>query len=217
VADASDLLPSPSRQQALLRMLVAALEDFGTETFLSGPIEGLDGGFIGEIIKPDLTDPSTAWRRPPTEPFDLVFLLAAQVVVRTPDPSRSAYDRDWRVRCLEPDQRPPFEAALQTLTTPRHSLACQLGLRATPLPRRRRSVVTEDGTRHFIDFDDLLGVERKWLPRRGLLGRVLPGLGWRCSSRRCRTPLPHWSPRCHGCGRPVKGERPLRESATTPR
>lgn len=184
-------------------------------------VRGLDGE-----LDPALTDPSTAWRQRPTSPLldlglgprrrgltalELVFLVAAQIVVRGPTAwSRRHWGYVWRVRCLDRALRPVLVEAVRTLSTPRFSLATQLGVRPAGVPRRRKMGTDWDGNLEFLDFDALLGVQRRSLPRRGLLGRVSPDVQLRCSHPLCRTPLPAWSPRCHGCGRAVKGERPLR-------
>ena len=163
-------------------------------------------------------DPSTAWRRPLDLPFDLsfltpgpprgltatelVFLIAARDVLQLPgDPPEEP---------LEARLQPLLTTATRELSTPRGSLGRQLGvLPPRPFPRRR-AFETIDGATHFLDFDALLGVERRALPQRGPLRHLLPLVRLRCSAPRCGTPLPAWSPLCDGCGRAVKGERPLR-------
>ena len=140
---------------------------------------------------------------------ELVFVLAAQVVVRHPTTwSRRGYGYYWRVRTLDRTLRPVFVAALRSFAAPRDSLAAQLGFVPFPKPRR---LLTVQGSELYTDFDDLLGVDRLLAPRRGLLAKLpgLRGVRLRCSARRCRAPLPAWSPRCVRCGRSVKGEAPL--------
>lgn len=136
---------------------------------------------------------------------DCTFLLAAQLVTR----ARSTHSIPFGdvLHGLAPALRRGFAEAVKVLSTPAGSLVAQLGLQGMPTPSRRDSVELEDGSLHFVDFDHLLGVERKLLPRRGLLRVLLPAVRLRCSA--CRTPLPGWAPVCVGCGRAVKGERPL--------
>ncbi|MCO4768601.1 MAG: hypothetical protein KDA24_01130 [Deltaproteobacteria bacterium] len=190
-------------------------------------------GLDGEIVATHAArDPSVDWRRSrdlmpgldlgrllgpsfATQPAerltatDLVFVLAAQVVVRHPTRwSRRGHGHYWRVRTLDRLLRPLFVDAVRALATPRDALAAQLGFIPMPPPRKG---LTVDGVELFPDFDHLLGVDRVVAPRRGPLGRIpgLKGVRLRCSARRCRAPLPAWSPRCVRCGRGVKGEQPL--------
>ena len=182
------------------------------------------GGLHGEA-RPQ--DPSTAWRKGPLAPglgrllaglqieagfrepltaAEVVFVLAAQVVVRHPSASaRRGYGAWWRARTLARTLRPVFQAAVRELAEPRDALAVELGFRA---PRERKRYPAEDGSLHPLDFDCLTGVDRVWAARRGVLGR-LPGLSGerlRCSAPRCRAPLPPWLTRCGACGRPVRGD-----------
>jgi len=146
---------------------------------------------------------------------ELVFALAAQVVVRHPTRwSRRQFGAWWRVRTLDRALRLLFGEYLNLLSAPRDALAAQLGFLPLRAPGTRTTVWDEV----WPDFDALLGVERVVARRRGLLGRV-PGLRsvrLRCSAPRCRAPLPLWSPMCAGCGRPVKGEHPLGATGALP-
>lgn len=219
------LAPDPTREERLVDLTAIAL---GFGTLLANDElarAGLDG-----VPPTAVKDPSVDWRRKEASPSldlerilgpafapvaaerltarEIVFVLAAQVVVRHPTRwSRRGFGTWWRVRTLDRVLRPLFGDALDALATPRDGLAAQLGY----LPLRSPAARLNSFEEIWPDFDALLGVERTLAPRRGLLARI-PGFAavrLRCSAPRCRAPLPEWSPTCARCGRPVKGERPL--------
>lgn len=168
---------------------------------------GAGGGDLGRLLGAAGLDV----RPTPLTATELVFALAAQVVVRHPTAwSRRGFGRVWQVRTLDRELHPVFVLAIRALATPKDSLAAQLDFRSMP-KARRRIITLLDGSEHFRDFNDLLGVERILARRPGLLARILGS--WtarlRCSSKGCAAPLPAWSPQCVVCGRGVKGELPL--------
>jgi hypothetical protein len=170
------------------------------------PAEGPDlSGLLATLGLPPVTQSQ------PMAAREVVFVLAAQVVVRHPAPrDRAAFGDPWARRALAGPLRPFFARDVASLAVPRGSLGAQLGLAPMP-PTRRRSIELPDGSQHYLDFEELLGVRRVHARRPGLLGWLLGRATerLRCSAAGCGAPLPTWSPRCVACGRPVKGEPPL--------
>jgi len=227
--DEQGLRPGERRSQRLVDLTAVCL---GFGALLANEELSRLGGDGGSSSRG--RDPSVDWRRQPRssssvdmdrwlggavlsvlhQPLtaaEFVFLLAAQVVVRSPTAwSRRVFGRSWQARVLDRRLRPAFVRSVRALSAPRDSLAAQLGFRPMPKPRRR-TMTLFDGSEHFMDFHDLLGVERVMRGRRGPFGDVLKSwtMRLRCSSPRCGAPLPAWSPLCVVCGREVKGEAPL--------